>query len=94
MDLKLEISAEQYAALDSGASRVAVIKTPAGAVQKGDALELTPPPDLFNGAPLHFSAFRVTAGTKDNGILPGFSVVELAGIDLLLEARAAAAAEK
>lgn len=69
---------DQLRAVSTEESRVMVIKDPSGSIQKVDGLSFGPDAtelDLVDRS--EFVVTRVWPGTKDNGIMPGFSVVEV-----------------
>lgn len=59
-------------------SRVLILKTAAGAIQKGDKLSCGEDVGRFEFAPpSEFIVSRIVTGTNGNGVLPGFAVVEV-----------------
>lgn len=75
--------ARQLEAIGAGESRVIVLETAAGTIQRGDTLwfgedagrlEFSPPSE--------FLVARIVTGTKGNGILPGFAVAEVIAVPL------------
>ena len=82
-------SPRQLEALHAGETRVVVVKEPGGVIQKGDRviLSVTDTGELPFGGGGVFGVFRVHPGTKDNGILPGFCVLELTGENSMIAHR-------
>lgn len=72
------ISDAQAAALVAGETRTVSAETPGGSIQRGDTVRIrTGIGGLFPDGVLEFEVRRVVGGTKTNGILPGWSVLEL-----------------
>lgn len=70
--------AAQLSAVGAQETRVIILETASGQIQKGDEIDFGPKATELEFKPAQrFQVARIVPGTKGNGVLPGFAIVEV-----------------